>query len=192
MKRTKWKTLFLALLVGNIVVVGLLFIFINWPIKNKPVPHLLNKNENEIEFEVKTTREDLTKYINQYLERKGLTEAYHYTVYLTDTVDLYGELPFFSREVDFRLTFIPITTENGDIILKQKSISLGLIPLPVSYVMNFIDGRYSTPDWVTIQPNDESIYVALHKIKWESNIQVKAKYFDLKKNHISFIVMVQE
>lgn len=158
--------------------------------KDKPVPNFLSEHDPEIEFEVKTTREDLTEYINLYLERKGLTKAYHYEVYLTDTVELYGKLPFFNRELDFKLTFIPITKENGDLILKQESISIGSISLPVSYVMSFIEGQYSTPDWVTIQPDEESIYVSLHEIKWENNLQVKAKNFDLKKNHISFTVKV--
>lgn len=190
MKRTKWKTLFLVLLAGNIVVVGLFFILMSLPMKEKTVPYSASEYGKEIEFEVKTTREDLTEYINLYLERKGLTKAYHYEVYLTDTVELYGKIPFFNRELDFKLTFIPSTRENGDIILKQELISIGSISLPVSYVMSFIDQQYSTPDWVTIQPDDESIYVSLHEIKWESNIQVKAKHFDLKKDDISFIIMV--
>ena len=54
---------------------------------------------------MKTTRDDLTQFINQYLERKGLTETYHYEVYLTDEVELYGKLPFFNREVDLEINF---------------------------------------------------------------------------------------
>ncbi len=185
-----WKTLFFVLLAGNIVVVSIIFILINWPQKDKPLSHLVNDEENEIQFEVKTTRDDLTKFINQYLERKGLTETYHYEVYLTDSVELYGKLPFFNREVDLKLTFKPITKENGDLILKQESISIGTIHLPVSYVMNFIDQRYQTPDWVTIQPDAQSIYISLHDMKWESNIQVKAKSFDLEHNDISFLFTV--
>ena len=192
MKRTKWKTLFFTLLAGNIVVVSLIFILMNWPIKDKPLSGTLDENKKEIQFEVKTTRDDLTQFINQYLERKGLTESYHYEVFLTDEVELYGKLPFFNREVDLKLTFKPITKENGDLILKQESISIGTIRLPVSYVMNFIDQRYNTPKWVDIQPDSQSIYVSLHEMKWKSNVQVKAKNFDLEKNDISFLLSVPQ
>lgn len=184
-----WKKLFFVLLSCNILFVSLIFILINWPVKDKPLPSPLN-DKKEIQFEVKTTREDLTQFINQYLENKGLTEAYHYEVYLTNSVELHGKLPFFNREVNLTLTFKPITTENGDLILTQESISIGSIHLPVSYVMNFINQRYNTPDWVTIQPDDQSIYVSLHEMKWKSNLQVKAKNFDLEHNDISFLLSV--
>lgn len=189
MTSSKWKKLFFALLVCNILFVSLIFILINWPVKHKPLPLPFNEKK-EIQFEVKTTREDLTQFINQYLERKGLTKTYHYEVYLTNSVELHGKLPFFNREVNLTLTFKPITTENGDLILKQESISIGSIDLPVAYVMNFINQRYNTPDWVTIQPDDQSIYVSLHELKWKSNLQVKAKNFDLEHNDISFLLTV--
>lgn len=189
MKRTKWKTWFFILLAGNIVVIGLILLFMMRPVKDKPLPPSLSENP-EIQFEVKTTRNDLTQFINQYLERKGLTKTYHYEVYLTNDVELYGKLPFFNRQLDLKLTFKPFTTKNGDLILKQESISIGTIQLPVAYVMNLIDHRYKTPKWVDIQPKDQSIYVALHEIKWQSDIQVKAKSFDLQHNQISFLLTV--
>ena len=86
-----------------------------------------------------------------------------------------GNFLFLIVKLILKLTFKPITKENGDLILKQESISIGTINLPVSYVMNFIDHRYQTPDWVTIQPDAQSIYVSLHEMKWKSNIQVRAK-----------------
>lgn len=189
MKRTKWKTLFFVLLVCNILFVSLIFILINWPVQDKPLPSPLIE-ENEIQFEVKTTRYDLTQFINQYLERNGLTETYHYEVNLTDTVELYGKIPFFDREVDLTLTFKPTTKKNGDVVLKQESISIGSLHLPVQYVMNFIDQRYNTPDWVTIQPDTETINISLHEMKWKNNMHVKAKNFDLEHNDISFLLTV--
>ena len=69
-----WKTFLFVLLAGNIVVVSIIFILINWPQKDRPLPHLVNDEENEIQFEVKTTRDNLTKFINQYLERKGINK----------------------------------------------------------------------------------------------------------------------
>ena len=187
MKGNIWKFLFVTLLACNILVVSLFFILMNGPVKDKPLTNDVS-NEQDIQFEVKITRNDLTRFINQYLEQKGLTGTYHYEVYVTDVVELYGKMPFFNREIDFVLTFKPVPQKNGDLILKQEAISIGKINLPVSYVMNFIDRQYQTPDWITVQPDEQIIYVALHEMKWKSNIRVKAKQFDLEHNNISFLL----
>lgn len=189
MRERKWKTLFLTLLACNILVVSILFILINWPVKDQKLVNHINK-EKEVQFQVSTTREDLNQLINQYIESEGLTKTFHYEVYLTDTVELYGKIPFFNREVDLRLSFRPIAQKNGDIILEQETISVGEINLPVSYVMNYINQKYKTPDWVKIQPEAQSIYVSLHDMKLKSDIQVKAKKFDLEHNDISFLLTV--
>lgn len=185
----KWKTLFFALLAFNILVVSFIFVLVNWPVQDKQI--IQHKSEGTaIQFQVDTTRDDLNQLINQYIESKGLTGSFHYEVYLTDSVDLYGKIPFFNREVDLKLTFKPIAQENGDLILKQESISVGQLNLPVSYVMNFINKQFQTPDWITIEPADQSIYVSLQDMKLKSNVRIKAKKFDLEHNEISFLLTV--
>ncbi|MDQ7864241.1 DUF2140 family protein [Peribacillus frigoritolerans] len=64
----------------------------------------------------------------------------------------------------------------------------GKMNLPVSYVMNLINERYNMPEWVSISPNDESIYVSLQDMELKSDIRVKAKEFDLKNDDISFFI----
>ena len=99
-------------------------------------------------------------------------------------------LPVFGREVELKLTFEPIAQKNGDIVLKQKTISVGQMNLPVSYVMSFINKQYKTPEWVTIQPNEKQIYVSLRDMKLKSDIRIKANKFDLKNDDISFTLTV--
>ncbi|MEH6949387.1 YpmS family protein [Peribacillus asahii] len=185
----KWKKLFIVLLACNILVISFMLILINWPIKGEEISNKSSKEE-DIQFQVHTTRDDLNQLINQYLDKEGLTGGFHYEVYLTDEVELYGKMPFFNREVDLKLTFKPIAQENGDLVLKQESISVGEMNLPVSYVMNFINKRYKTPDWVTIQPKEQRVYVSLQEMKLKSDVRVKAKKFDLEHNDISFLLTV--
>lgn len=99
-------------------------------------------------------------------------------------------MPFFNREVEMKLTFEPIAQKNGDLILKQKSVAVGQMNLPVSYVMSLINDRYNMPEWVSIRPNDESIYVSLQDMELKSDIRVKAKEFDLKNDDISFLLTI--
>ncbi|KWW22382.1 MULTISPECIES: YpmS family protein [Bacillaceae] len=189
MTKVKWKTLFFSLLAINILVILFVLILVNLPAKDKElIPKV--SHEEDIQFQIHTNREDLTRLINQYLDKEGLTGPMHYEVYLTDEVELYGTMPFFNREVEMKLTFEPIAQKNGDLVLKQKSIAVGRMNLPVSYVMNLINERYNMPEWVSIRPNDESIYVSLQDMELKSDIRVKAKDFNLKKDDISFLLTI--
>lgn len=99
-------------------------------------------------------------------------------------------MPIFHTDIQMKLTFEPIALENGDLLLKQKEISIGHLPLPVSYVMNFIENQYNFPDWVDIQPNEEEIYVHLTKMDLKNGMLVEAKTFDLEKNIIQFNLLL--
>ena len=189
MTKVKWKTLFITLLAVNILVILSIVVLINLPAKDADMKPVVTKEE-DIQFQIHTNREDLTRLINQYLDKEGLTGLMHYEVYLRDEVELYGKMPFFNREVEMKLTFEPIAQKNGDLVLKQKSIAIGQMNLPVSYVMNLINERYKMPDWVTINPNDENIYVSLQDMKLKSDVRVKANEFDLKNDDISFLLTV--
>ncbi|MGE7603778.1 YpmS family protein [Peribacillus sp. NPDC097675] len=189
MTNVKWKTLFITLLAVNILVIFTILILINLPAKDKEMKPVVSQEE-DIQFQIHTNREDLTRLINQYLDKEGLTGLMHYEVYLNDEVELYGKMPFFNREVEMKLTFEPIAQKNGDLILKQKSISIGQMNLPVSYVMNIINERYKMPEWVTINPKKENIYVSLQDMELKSDVRVKANEFDLKNDDISFLLTV--
>ena len=189
MTKVKWKTLFFSLLALNILVILSIIILVNLPAKDEEIAPS-TAHEEDIQFQIHTNREDLTRLINQYIEKEGLNGSIHYEVYLNDEVELYGTMPFFDREVEMKLTFEPVARKNGDLILKQKSIAVGQMNLPVSYVMNFINDRYDFPEWVTIQPNDKSIYISLKDMKLKSDIRVKAKDFDLKNDDIAFLLTV--
>ncbi|QQT00259.1 YpmS family protein [Peribacillus psychrosaccharolyticus] len=185
----KWKTLFIALAALNIIGIITVFLLISLPVKDEPISEKLVQND-DIEFQVHANREDLNLLIAQYLEKEGFTGIINYEVLLTDEVELFGTVKMFGREVELKLTFEPIAQKNGDLVLVQKTISLGQMGLPVSYVMNFINKQFKTPDWVTIQPNQKQIYVSLQNMKLKSDIKVKAKKFDLENDDISFILSV--
>ncbi|WP_285766054.1 YpmS family protein [Peribacillus sp. SI8-4] len=189
MTKVKWKTLFFSLLAINILVILFVLILVNLPAKEKELTPKVS-HEEDISFQIHTNREDLTRLINQYLDKEGLTGSMHYEVFLTDEVELYGTMPFFNREVEMKLTFEPIAQKNGDLVLRQKSIAVGRMNLPVSYVMSLINERYKMPEWVSIMPNDESIYVSLQDMELKSDVRVKAKNFDLKKDDISFLLTI--
>ncbi|RLQ95185.1 YpmS family protein [Falsibacillus albus] len=190
MKKTKWKAAFITLGIINILIFAVFAGMILMPSKDQPIPKKVPADQEDVQFHINATKEDLNKMINHYIQKEGLNGPIDYSVYLKDDVELYGTIPLFTSNLQLKMTLEPKALDNGDLILKQKSISLGQLDLPVSYVMELIKNKYKLPDWVSIQPNDHLIYVSLQKMKLKSDIKVRADEFNLKDDKIKFTLLV--
>ncbi|MBW8350915.1 YpmS family protein [Bacillus sp. IITD106] len=190
MKKNKWKLLFLTLLSINILVLLALSMMLFIAADQDPIPKTNISTDNMSEFLIQTKKQDLNQLINHYIEKEGLDGPIHYRVLLTDDVELYGEVQVFSQSMYLKMTFEPEALENGDLILKQKSLSLGDVKLPVTYILKFIRDSYKLPDWVIIQPNDKQIYVSLQHMKLKSGIRVKVEDFNLVDDQIAMKMFV--
>lgn len=190
MKEKKWKKLFFLLLGINILVSVIFFIIIKLPSVDDEYIAKNIKLDEYVPFNVQTNKQDLNQVINHYLEEEGLTGGIDYQVILNEDVELYGSLSVFSQDIEMKLAFEPKALENGDIVLEQKSISVGQLQLPVSRVLKFVADKYKIPEWVVIQPNEERIYVSLQNMKLKSDVKVKVDEFNLKNDDIRFTLMV--
>ncbi|MCM3588658.1 YpmS family protein [Mesobacillus maritimus] len=190
----KWKISFFVLL--GIVIFFLVSILImvmrpvHSPEDSVERQPLTESGEKQVSFLVRTNKADLTRVINHYLVSEGFTGPIDYKVIVKDEVELYGTFPVFGQELEMMLTFEPQALENGDLVLNQKSISLGSLNLPVSNVMKIIQSNYSLPDWVRFQPNEKKVYVSLQEMELKSDIKVRATSFDLKRDDISFTLLI--
>jgi uncharacterized protein YpmS len=187
-----WKRLFFLLIGVNITFVFLVIlvfvILIKSPIEDAKVPDTQTV-QNGVEFNVKTNKQDLNLLINHYIKEE-YSGSLDYEVLLTDEVELNGKIPVFSENVEMKLTFEPIALENGDLVLRQKNILIGKLTLPVPLVLNFIQNSYSLPDWVTIQPYEEKVYMKLQDMKLKSDLKVQVTEFDLKNDDLEFSLKV--
>ncbi|MEH6994771.1 YpmS family protein [Neobacillus drentensis] len=187
--KNKWKTGFFLILGLNllfgIILLSLILVPADEKVKLQNIPE-----DKSVSFQVKSNKADLNVLINQYIKKEAADSPIDYSVQLQDEVELYGTLKFFSQEVDLKLTFVPEALDNGDLVLKQRSISVGSLPLPVSYVLKFIKDNYKLPLGVEIQPNDKMIHVHMQQLKLKSDVQIKANKFDLLKDDIAFTIVV--
>lgn len=186
-----WKIAFFVLAVLNmLVVVGIgLLLFLSSD-QNKKFPDTVSEKGDYSEFTIETRKDDLNELINYYIEKEGLNGPIHYNVFLTDEVELYGEVSVFSQSLQLKMTFEPKALENGDLVLEQKNVYLGDVKLPVSYILKFIRDAYKLPTWVIIQPNDQQVYVALQQMRLNNGIQVRVHEFDLAEDRISMRMLV--
>ncbi|KKK37684.1 hypothetical protein WQ57_13215 [Mesobacillus campisalis] len=190
--KNKWKLAFFILLGAMVAIILILFVLASMPVEHgqERKSQSSQLEGDHVSFDIRTNRADLNKVINHYLEEEGFTGPIDYQVFLTDEVELYGAFPLFGQHLQMLLTFEPEALENGDLVLKQKSITLGSLDLPVSRVMKIIQSNYKLPEWVEIQPNKETVYVSLIDMELKSNIKVRANTFNLKQDDISFTLLV--
>lgn len=186
--KNKWKFLFLALLSLNLLFMGILIFYLTAPTDDKPLENK-TPDPDAVSFKVQSKKEDLDTVINHYLqeENEGVVD---YQIHLDEFVNLYGTFPILNQNIEMKLSFAPKALENGDLVLKEEEISLGRFHLPSATVLKIVDDLYQFPDWVTIQPNKEQVYVDLQQLKLKNDIQIKANQFDLKKDQISFTLLV--
>src|SRR5699024_10485492 len=82
-------------------------------------------------------KNNLNELIKAYLNETLEESKYKYDVYLDEVVHLEGELPVFSTSIPLYIKLQPNVQDNGDIILKQKSIKLGLLRLPNEKILEY-------------------------------------------------------
>ncbi|MEH7500483.1 YpmS family protein [Neobacillus drentensis] len=188
--KNKWKIGFLVLLGINLLFAIIMLSLLMFPSGGPQTSKLKSHIGEHVSFHVKSNKNDLNKLINHYLEEEAADSSIDYRIILGEEVELYGTLPFFSEELNMKLTFEPKALVNGDLVLKQKSMTIGSLHLPISYVLNFISENYKIPKGVDIRPKDKLIYVTMQQLKLKSDIKIKADKFDLKKDDIAFTILV--
>lgn len=190
-RKNNWKRPFYGLLTLNFIVVLAITTLIFWPVPEVDVP--LSESidtESSSNFVVRTTKENLNELVNAYLETLQQGTKHKYEISLEEDVHLLGELPVFSTTVPLSIHLEPDIQENGDVILKQKSISLGLLELPNKKIMEYIAKYLPMPKWVTVIPKNEEIYVSISEMDIKSNFKVAVETFDLKTNDLSFKINI--
>ncbi|MCF3943510.1 YpmS family protein [Oceanobacillus alkalisoli] len=189
--KLNWKKGFFLILALNIAGFLLLISLIFWPAEDVELPSETEKVKQESsEFVVRTSKENLNSLINAYIEHLTENTRHKYRIELEEDVHLIGELPVFSTTVPISMRFEPEVVENGDIILRQESISLGLLELPNRRIMQYLDRYLPMPDWVIVDPNEEEIYIAITDMDIRSNFELAVESLDLKENNLAFRISV--
>ncbi len=191
-KNRVWKRRFLILLLINGMIIIFLALYLYSPIPKKEldIASKQYESENSSQFVVRTTKQNLNNLVNAYLDKLLVNTDHVYSIHLDEDVQLFGELPLFSSTVPLLIHFEPIVQENGDLVLKQKSISVGQMQLPNKKIMQYVEKYLPTPEWVIINPRDEEVYVKVTEMDIKSNFKIAVEQFDVEANNIAFKIEV--
>ncbi|HET7628162.1 MAG TPA: YpmS family protein [Bacillales bacterium] len=139
-------------------------------------------------FSVSTTKQQLQPMINARIKRYNRMDRIRYKVVMKKDLIIKGVLDFLGSDIEFAMKMEPKVLRNGNMILKEKSIRLGLLQLPVPSVLKYIKDSADLPKSIKIAPKKKEVYVDLKSIHIEDQFYLAAKTFDLKKNKITFAV----
>ncbi|EUJ19554.1 YpmS family protein [Listeria aquatica] len=184
----KWVCLALFLIIAGFFGWIYLSIFVLNPTE-EPTPAIKSNHKN-VEFSTSTSKADLNKLIQTYIDDFSDDEDIGYDVYVANNVIFKAEAKIFDEPIEMKLIFSPSVKKNGDVVLKLKDMAVGALPLPVSYVMSFVNKTYKFPNWVTVIPKQQKIYLDLNKLKLKGDTKVRVDALDLKKDDISFTLLV--
>src|SRR5699024_7282820 len=183
---------FYLLITINAIILFILAIYLYTPIPKKDLDIASDqyKSEESSQFVVRTTKQNLNNLVNAYLDKVLSNTKHQFSINLDEDVQLLGELPLFSTTVPLLIHFEPIVQDNGDLVLKQKSISVGQLQLPNQQIMKYVSQYLPVPDWVIINPRDEEVYVSITEMEIRSNFKVSVEQFDLEGNNIALKINV--
>ena len=190
-ERNLWKILFFTLLGIVFAVLVTIFVLIGIP-SEVPLPENSAVEERYPVLEVTSSKESLNEIIEQVIQKQKTDYSLDFSMVLTDSVELYTVIPVFNREIQLKMTFEPVTLDNGATILKKETMKLGQMRLPVSYVLNFINKQANLPEWMMINPENEQIYIALSEVELQGNLKLKANRMNLAEDDISFHVVFED
>ncbi|MBF2478376.1 YpmS family protein [Listeria cossartiae subsp. cayugensis] len=189
-KRNYWKWICITLIAVLLLSAGWVYVAVfKLSPQEEPTPTLIS-NKSTVEFQTSTTKADLNQLISSYIEDFSKDQEIGYKVFVADNVNFTAEAKIFGEPVELHLKFSPKVVDNGNVELTLKDMSAGALPLPVSYVMNYVNKNFKFPDWVTIIPKKEKIYLSLDKLKLQGDTKVRADTLNLKKDDISFTLLV--
>lgn len=188
--KNKWKLGFFVILGIDIIFLAGISYLLLTPKSYKNTSKVTEPAGKYVPLMVQSNKEDLNRLINYYLTEEASDSPIDYQVHLGNEVELYGKMPFLMEQLNMKLTFEPEALKNGNLVLKQKSMSIGRLHLPVARVLHFIKENYQLPSGVDVQPSQKEIYINMQKMKLKSKMKVKVEKFDLKKNQIAFKILV--
>ncbi|ALC81338.1 MULTISPECIES: YpmS family protein [Bacillus] len=180
----KYKVLFLALLVINLLVISVCALLVSLPGSNNP-PDKTNRN-SQYEFQITSTKESLNSFVKSYLARQAKDKDPNYQVVINDEVQVKGEIQAFASFINAQVSFEPVVEENGDVTLKVTELSLGRLNLPVSFVLNYMNRFYQLPDFVHVYSGEKEIEIRLSDMPLDNGMYVRAEKIDLKNDDIEF------
>lgn len=188
-RNNKWKILFYISLIINIcilLVIGrFMYPLLQTPTGERPKEPVTLPIEDTA-LHLKTSKDELATFMNSFLQENETD----FTILLEEDVTLQGDLSILNMSLALSAQFEPTVTASGNLILSLKTVTLGHVNIPHVYILQHVSNILDLPEWITIVPKEELIYVNFYELS-QSETKLRLETFDLPTNDIVFAI-VQE
>lgn len=183
----KWKVAFFILAGTILFAIAALLYLATSPVQQEPLQQQVEAEGNVLT--VQTTAQEFEAIAKQYLGAAMNKTPLPVEIEVEDKIYLYSELTIFSIDVPIKMDFDPIV-DNGNIRLKQTAVHVGKLNIQPQTVLKLMNDAIDFPNWITVRPNDEEIFVDLSRINIASGSRVRAKEIDLANDNILLEIIV--
>ncbi|MDN7241032.1 YpmS family protein [Planococcus sp. N028] len=188
----KWRLAFLGLLAFNIAAVIGFFFLITTPAEDYSAYEAVKRDQIEgNSLMVRTTKADFEGIANKYIQKEMANSPIPLTLTVDEEVNLSTELVVFSQGLPILLKFDPFVQEDGNLLLKQQSVEIGMLDIPPESALKLLRDSVALPDFMEVNPAREEVLLKLTDIPLENGISVRATSFDLEKDDIRLQVTIQ-
>ena len=139
---------------------------------------------------VSATKKEFESIANTYVRKVTKGGPLPLTIEVGEDVALFSEMTVFSFTYPVIMHFDPAVREDGNLILKQSSMEIGLLNIQPSTVLKILKDSVKLPPWLIVRPKEEELFIDLSEISVSGNLKVRAKTFDLSKDEIILEVTI--
>jgi len=133
---------------------------------------------------VNSNKSQVNQLIDFYLSDFQKDQEVKYNFELRNEALLTGEFQVLGFPITFYLYFDPYVTEEGNVQLKAKSLSIGTLDLPTSEVMKMIKRSFKFPDWIDVNADEQIILIRLDQFRMQNGLFIKANKINLVDDEI--------
>ncbi len=151
-----------------------------------------SKGTDEATFTIQTNKQRLNQLIASRIKEEPAEMPYMVEL-LEDHVQFRSAISVLGQRVPITINFLPEVLENGDLLLRVETFTLGLLNLPVEQVLQLITSWIDLADWIITYPADRVVEVKVTSIKLDENESIYFKFttFDLEEDLIELEMVIQ-
>ncbi|TAA72323.1 YpmS family protein [Planococcus salinarum] len=188
-----WRSAFIVLLAVNILFLIAFVFYVTIPAED----HISYEAEESAVAEgntvtVRTSKADFEGIANTYIQDAMKDQPMPLTLSVNDDVSLSTELKVFSMTLPILLSFEPYVQEDGNLLLEQKSVNVGMLDIPPESALKLLRDSVTLPEFMEVNPGAEEILLRLSDIPLDDGISVRAESFNLEEDDIRLRVTISQ
>ena len=188
-----WRAAFIVLLAVNILALIAFVFYVTIPAED----YISYEAEKRAFAEgntltVRTSKADFEGIANTYIQDAMKDQPIPLTLAVNDDVSLSTELQVFSMTLPILLKFEPYVQEDGNLLLEQKSVNVGMLNIPPESALKLLRDSVTLPEFMEVDPGSEEILLRLTEIPLDDGISVRAEAFNLEEDDIRLRVTITQ